>query len=89
MDVFLIDGMEIIFRLAVAILTFGKEDLLSLDMEGMLKVYTFLFDFPIPTSLLSLAYALKFVIWARSLESNFFFFFQARASPSRIMLNIP
>ena len=38
MDVFLIDGMEIIFRLAVAILTFGKEDLLSLDMEGMLKV---------------------------------------------------
>lgn len=38
MDVFLIDGMEIIFRLAVAILNFGKEDLLSLDMEGMLKV---------------------------------------------------
>lgn len=38
MDAFLIDGMEIIFRLAVAILTFGKEDLLSLDMEGMLKV---------------------------------------------------
>ena len=40
MDAFLIDGMEIIFRLAVAILTFGKEDLLSLDMEGMLKVFT-------------------------------------------------
>lgn len=38
MDAFLIDGMEIIFRLAVTILTFGKEDLLSLDMEGMLKV---------------------------------------------------
>ncbi len=38
MDAFLIDGMEIIFRLAVAILNFGKEDLLSLDMEGMLKV---------------------------------------------------
>ena len=38
MDAFLIDGMEIIFRLAVAILTFGKDDLLSLDMEGMLKV---------------------------------------------------
>lgn len=38
MDVFLIDGMEIIFRLAVAILALGKEDLLSLDMEGMLKV---------------------------------------------------
>lgn len=38
MDAFLVDAMEIIFRLAVAILTFGKEDLLSLDMEGMLKV---------------------------------------------------
>jgi hypothetical protein len=31
--------MEIIFRLAVAILNFGKEDLLSQDMEGMLKVF--------------------------------------------------
>ena len=39
MDAFLIDGMEIIFRLAVAILNFGKEDLLSQDMEGMLKVF--------------------------------------------------
>ncbi len=38
MDTFLVDGMEIIFRLAVAILALGKEDLLSLDMEGMLKV---------------------------------------------------
>lgn len=38
MDAFLIEGMEIIFRLAVAILNYGKEDLLSLDMEGMLKV---------------------------------------------------
>ena len=38
MDAFLVDGMEIIFRLAVAILTFGKDELLSLDMEGMLKV---------------------------------------------------
>ena len=41
MDAFLIDGMEIIFRLAVAILNFGKEDLLSQDMEGMLKVFAF------------------------------------------------
>lgn len=41
MDAFLIDGMEIIFRLAVAILNFGKEDLLSQDMEGMLKVIFF------------------------------------------------
>jgi hypothetical protein len=43
MDAFLIDGMEIIFRLAVAILNFGKEDLLSQDMEGMLKVFFFRF----------------------------------------------
>ena len=36
---FVIDDMEIIFRLAVAILNFGKEDLLSQDMEWMLKVF--------------------------------------------------
>ena len=46
MDAFLIDGVEIIFRLAVAILTFGKEDLLSLDMEGMLKVNSLDFFHP-------------------------------------------
>lgn len=38
MDVFLSEGMEIIFKVALALLTLGKDDLLSLDMEGMLKV---------------------------------------------------
>jgi hypothetical protein len=38
MDVFLSEGMEIIFKVALALLTLGKEDLLCLDMEGMLKV---------------------------------------------------
>ncbi|KAL2727122.1 ecotropic viral integration site 5 isoform X6 [Vespula squamosa] len=36
-DVFLSEGMEIIFKVALAMLHLGKEDLLSLDMEGMLK----------------------------------------------------
>lgn len=38
MDVFLSEGMDIIFKVALAILTLGKENLLSLDMEGMQKV---------------------------------------------------
>jgi len=38
MDVFLSEGMEVIFKVALALLTLGKEDLLCLDMEGMLKV---------------------------------------------------
>jgi hypothetical protein len=38
MDVFLAEGMEVIFKVALALLTLGKEDLLCLDMEGMLKV---------------------------------------------------
>lgn len=38
MDVFLSEGMEIIFKVALAMLTLGKDDLMSLDMEGMLKV---------------------------------------------------
>lgn len=37
-DVFLSEGMENIFKVALAMLQLGKEDLLSLDMEGMLKV---------------------------------------------------
>lgn len=41
MDVFLSEGMEIIFKVALAMLTLGKEDLMSLDMEGMLKVRCF------------------------------------------------
>ncbi|XP_046387850.1 ecotropic viral integration site 5 ortholog isoform X2 [Ischnura elegans] len=39
MDVFLSEGMEIIFKTALALLTIGKEDLLCLDMEGMLKFF--------------------------------------------------
>lgn len=38
MDIFLSEGMEIIFKLALAMLVLGKEELMSLDMEGMLKV---------------------------------------------------
>ncbi|EEB19620.1 GTPase-activating protein GYP5, putative [Pediculus humanus corporis] len=37
MDVFLLEGMEVIFKVALSLLTLGKEELLSLDMEGMLK----------------------------------------------------
>lgn len=38
MDVFLSEGMEVIFKIALALLTIGKETVLSLDMEAMLKV---------------------------------------------------
>ncbi|XP_058803677.1 ecotropic viral integration site 5 ortholog isoform X3 [Phymastichus coffea] len=38
-DVFLSESMEIIFKVALAMLQLGKEDLLSLDMEGMLKFF--------------------------------------------------
>ncbi|XP_015514152.1 ecotropic viral integration site 5 ortholog isoform X1 [Neodiprion pinetum] len=38
-DVFLSEGMEVIFKVALAMLHLGKEDLLSLDMEGMLKFF--------------------------------------------------
>lgn len=38
MDVFLSEGMEVIFKIALALLNIGKETVLSLDMEGMLKV---------------------------------------------------
>ncbi|KAL0852037.1 hypothetical protein ABMA28_000297 [Loxostege sticticalis] len=37
MDVFLSEGIEIVFKVALAMLTLGKEDLLSLDMENILK----------------------------------------------------
>ncbi|KAG8037454.1 hypothetical protein G9C98_005664 [Cotesia typhae] len=38
-DVFLMEGMDIIFKVALAMLDLGKDDLLSLDMEGMLKFF--------------------------------------------------
>lgn len=44
MDVFLSEGMEIIFKIALAMLSLGKDDLMSLDMEGMLKVKLLLFS---------------------------------------------
>ncbi|CAH0703577.1 unnamed protein product [Spodoptera exigua] len=37
MDVFLSEGIEIVFKVALALLTVGKNDLLSLDMESILK----------------------------------------------------
>ncbi|XP_059055182.1 ecotropic viral integration site 5 ortholog isoform X2 [Achroia grisella] len=37
MDVFLSEGIEIVFKVALAMLTLGKDDLLSLDMESILK----------------------------------------------------
>lgn len=39
MDLFLSEGMEMIFRIAIAILQFCKEDILQLDMEGMLRYF--------------------------------------------------
>ncbi|XP_050068746.1 ecotropic viral integration site 5 ortholog isoform X2 [Anopheles maculipalpis] len=39
MDVFLSEGMEFIFKVAIALLTIGKDTLLSLDMEAMLKYF--------------------------------------------------
>lgn len=39
MDLFLSEGLEMIFRLSVAILQICKEDLLKLDMEGLLKYF--------------------------------------------------
>lgn len=42
MDVFLSEGMEFIFKVAIALLLIGKDTLLSLDMEAMLKVRSWL-----------------------------------------------
>uniref|UniRef100_A0A1L8DVN3 Putative ypt/rab gtpase activating protein n=1 Tax=Nyssomyia neivai TaxID=330878 RepID=A0A1L8DVN3_9DIPT len=39
MDVFLSEGMEFIFKVALALLTLGKDTLLSQDMEAMLKYF--------------------------------------------------
>jgi ecotropic viral integration site 5 protein len=42
MDIFLSEGMEFIFKMALALLNIAKETVLSLDMEAMLKVSNFL-----------------------------------------------
>ncbi|KAL9882254.1 ecotropic viral integration site 5 isoform 5-T7 [Glossina fuscipes fuscipes] len=39
MDVFLSEGMEFIFKVALALLLLGKDTLLCLDMEAMLKFF--------------------------------------------------
>ena len=38
MDCFLSEGMEVIFRISLALLIMGKDELLLQDMEGVLKV---------------------------------------------------
>ena len=38
MDCFLADGIEVIFRLALALLLIGKNELLIQDMEGVIRV---------------------------------------------------
>lgn len=39
MDTFLLDGMQTIFQIALALLQSSKEDLLALDFEGVLKFF--------------------------------------------------
>ena len=38
-DLFLSEGMEMIFRLSIALLMICKEELLKLDMEGLLEYF--------------------------------------------------
>lgn len=62
MDCFLSEGMEFIFKLALAMLAIGKESLLSLDMEAMLKLFQK--DLPErvqndPDSFFSIAFTMK------------------------------
>lgn len=49
MDVFLSEGMEFIFKVALALLLLGKETLLCLDMEAMLKVSYKFHKFEMPS----------------------------------------
>lgn len=63
MDCFLVDGVEVIFRIALACLTLGKGELFSMDMEGMLKYFQR--DLPAkfeadPECYFSLAYSLRY-----------------------------
>ncbi|KAF6201001.1 hypothetical protein GE061_005448, partial [Apolygus lucorum] len=62
-DVFLSEGMDIIFKVALALLQMGKEDLLCLDMEGMLKYFQK--ELPVradsdPEAVMNIAYNVKF-----------------------------
>ena len=44
MDCFLLYGIEIIFRIALTLLSIGKHELLLLDIEGVIKVIICLSD---------------------------------------------
>ncbi|KAG7313303.1 hypothetical protein JYU34_000413 [Plutella xylostella] len=62
MDVFLSEGIEIVFKVALALLTLGKDDLLSLDMESILKYIQK--ELPLkaeadPDAFMNLAYSIK------------------------------
>jgi hypothetical protein len=39
LDLFLMDGIEVIFRTSIAILMLCREELLKLDMEGLLRYF--------------------------------------------------
>ncbi|CAG7836729.1 unnamed protein product [Allacma fusca] len=63
MDMFLMEGIEVVFRVAIAILHIAKIELLSLDMEGMLKFLQKELPPRIeadPESLFLLAYQMKY-----------------------------
>ncbi|ALC49482.1 CG11727 [Drosophila busckii] len=62
MDVFLSEGMEFIFKVALALLLLGKETLLCLDMEAMLKFFQKELPGRVeadPEAFFNLAYSLK------------------------------
>ena len=63
MDLFLMEGIEMIFRISIAILLLCKEDLLKLDMEGLLRYFQK--EMPLrcetdPDYLVSLSYQVKY-----------------------------
>ena len=63
MDCFLVDGLEVIFRIALAVLTISKEELFAMDMEGMLKYFQR--ELPVkfeadPESYFSMAYSIRY-----------------------------
>ncbi|XP_035683335.1 EVI5-like protein isoform X2 [Branchiostoma floridae] len=63
MDLFMSEGMEIVFRLGIALLQASKSDLMQLDMEGMLKYFQK--EIPLmmqkdPESIFNLAYNIKY-----------------------------
>lgn len=75
-DVFLSEGMEIIFKVALALLTMGKDDLLSLDMEGMLKVSGF-----------SIHPTLVAILWPHALN-HYYFCYEKKSSQLIIAITI-